>query len=63
MLATLHGGVDKILDVKDPVKLENLLDTRDGKKLKCVLIEGAPGVGKSTFSWEICKRWCKGIGG
>ena len=61
MLATLHGRVDKILDVKDPVKLENLLDTRDGKKLKCVLIEGAPGVGKSTFSWEICKRWAHGI--
>ena len=61
ILATLHGGVDKILDVKDPVKLENLLDTQEGKKLKCVLIEGAPGVGKSTFSWEICKRWAHGI--
>lgn len=25
-----------------------------------VLIEGAPGVGKTTFSWEFYKKWGKG---
>ena len=61
MLASLHGGVDVILETKAPVTIEKLLDMPTGKKLKCVLIEGAPGVGKSTFSWEICRRWAEGI--
>ena len=61
MLASLHGGVDVILEIKAPVTTEKLLDMPTGKKLKCVLIEGAPGVGKSTFSWEICRRWAEGI--
>ena len=61
MLASLHGGVDVILETKAPVTIEELLDMPTGKKLKCVLIEGAPGVGKSTFSWEICRRWAEGI--
>ena len=25
-----------------------------------VLVEGAPGVGKSTFAWEYCRRWERG---
>ena len=61
MLASLHGGVDEILETKAPVTIEELLDMPTGKKLKCILIEGAPGVGKSTFSWEICRRWAEGI--
>ena len=60
MLASLHGGVDEILETKAPVTIEKLLDIPIDKQLKCVLIEGAPGVGKSTFSWEICKRWAEG---
>ena len=27
---------------------------------KVVLVEGAPGVGKSTFAWELCRRWTSG---
>ena len=61
MLATLHGGVDEILEIKHPVTIEKLLDMPIGKTLECVLVEGAPGVGKSTLSWEICKCWKKGI--
>ena len=25
-----------------------------------VLVEGAPGVGKSTFAWEACRKWGEG---
>ena len=60
MLATLDRGVDTILETKAPVKIEQLLDTKPGVKQQCVLVEGAPGVGKTTLSWEICKRWSEG---
>ena len=57
MLATLYKGVDTILESKAPVEMEQIMDTPPGS---CVLVEGAPGVGKTTLSWEICKCWAKG---
>ena len=60
MLETLNKGVDTILQTKAPVSLEQLMDTKPGEKQKCVLVEGAPGVGKTTLSWEVCKRWAEG---
>ena len=60
MLATLNKGVDTILETKAPVEIEQLMDTKPGVKQQCVLVEGAPGVGKTTVSWEICKRWSEG---
>ena len=59
MLATLYKGVDTILKSKGPVKMEQILDTPPGTEQHCVLVEGAPGVGKTTLSWEICRRWAR----
>ena len=50
-----HGNVDKIRDIA-PVELEELLGTEPKQN---ILVEGVPGVGKTTQSWEICKRWAK----
>ena len=60
MTATLHGDVDGILKVKEPVKIEHILDHKPGEALQCVLAEGAPGVGKTTLAWQVCHRWGKG---
>ena len=27
---------------------------------RIVLVEGAPGVGKTTFACELCRRWARG---
>ena len=44
---------------KSPMKLSELnCHGRDSQQV--VLIEGAPGVGKTTFSWEFCRKWGKG---
>ena len=43
---------------KSPMKLSEL-DCRGHASHQVVLIEGAPGVGKTTFSWEFCKKWGK----
>ena len=53
---TMTGKVNVILDEKVPVKLEEIFQL-DQKKRKVILIEGAPGSGKSTLSWDICQRW------
>ena len=56
---TITGKVDDILHKKVPVKLEKIFKL-DEKKRKVILIEGAPGSGKSTLSWDICQRWGAG---
>ena len=30
---------------------------RSGKPVRFLLVEGPPGIGKSTFAWEVCRRW------
>ena len=56
--ATFHGGVDQILEKKSPITITDLLaPIKDGKPVRFVLVEGPPGIGKSTFAWEVCKKW------
>ena len=57
-LITLHGGVDQILESKSPINIEDLLSSgSSGEPVRFLLVEGPPGIGKSTFAWELCRRW------
>ena len=51
---TLQGNIDQILQAKEPIKAEDIFG--DGKT-RLVVVEGAPGIGKSTFAWEQCRQW------
>ena len=55
--ATLQGKIDVIMKSKEPVEMQDIFEAHNGEKLKCVLVQGAPGVGKSTFAWELCSNW------
>ena len=55
---TLHGGIDEILQSKTPINIENMLTSEEGgRPVRFILVEGPPGIGKSTFAWEVCRRW------
>jgi len=64
---TIHGCVDDILEWKAPIAMKHILKPnyicRGGETEECpvtqLLIEGAPGIGKSTFAWEVCQKWGK----
>ena len=43
-----------------PVSMGDLLQPKDGSPPKIVVVQGVPGIGKSTFAWKICRRWAKG---
>ena len=42
-----------------PIELSDLLKTSDGSQPRCVIVQGAPGIGKSTFAWKACRKWGK----
>ena len=68
---TLHGGVDQILQSKTPMSMKDILtpekenpeaenglsSEEGGRPVRFILVEGPPGIGKSTFAWEVCRRW------
>ena len=61
---TVRGCIDDILEWKAPIRMEDILKPnyvynkpRKEYPVTQLLIEGAPGIGKSTFAWEVCQKW------
>ena len=55
----IRGKVDDILQKKTPVDLESIFSDCDSE-IKLILVEGAPGSGKSTLCLHICQEWAEG---
>ena len=60
MEATIHGNIDDIKKSKRAMDISQIAQLPDGSQPKCILVEGAPGVGKSTLAWKLCRKWGKG---
>ena len=60
MRATIHGNIDDIIESKRAMDIAQIAQLPKRSQPKCILVEGAPGVGKSTFAWKLCRKWGKG---
>ena len=58
----LKGDVTTVMSSSGEVTLEQisaslLTNRHHGRSRKVVIIEGAPGAGKSTLAWHLCQKW------
>ena len=56
---SIRGQVDDILLKKSPIDLKELFMNIEGDR-KVILIDGAPGSGKSTLTVHLCRQWGRG---
>ena len=55
---TIYGLAEEALSEKSLIALNDILrPDQDGKPVQYVLIDGAPGIGKSILAWELCHKW------
>ena len=53
----LLGNITEVLEKRKEISIEQILETEGQGKLRLILIEGSPGIGKSTLAWELCRKW------
>ncbi|CAI8006877.1 NACHT, LRR and PYD domains-containing protein 3 [Geodia barretti] len=56
---TLEGDLDLIFQHKEEISMDKVFTLGNDSKLRLVIVEGAPGIGKSTFVLELCRQWPK----
>ena len=57
---SVQGYKDNMVYKKKAMEVRELGVMPNNSQPKVVLIEGGPGVGKTTFAWEQCRQWAEG---
>ena len=60
LLLQLRGDVAAIRKKRRPMEMEDIGISEDQSVAKKILVEGSPGIGKTMFSWELCRQWAEG---
>ena len=55
----LKGAVTKVMSSTSEVTLEQISASlhTNGEARNVIIIEGAPGAGKSILAWHFCQKW------
>ena len=54
---TLQGDIKELVKNRKNISVHQILEVEGQSTPGLVLIEGAPGIGKSTLAWELCRKW------
>jgi hypothetical protein len=55
-----HGSTGDIIKKKEDIKVDKIFSYEGEDSRKLVLVEGAPGVGKTMLAFKLCSDWGKG---
>ena len=56
----LQGDVAAIKKRRRPMEMEDIGRSENQSVAQHILVEGGPGMGKTMFSWELCRQWAEG---
>ena len=55
----LHGKLDNIMNVSEKIEIQDVLKHNDDSSPIKVVVDGPPGVGKTTLCHKLCNMWAK----
>ena len=55
----LHGKLDNIMNVSEKIDIQDVLEHNDDNSPIKVVVDGPPGVGKTTLCHKLCNMWAK----
>ncbi|KAL5517569.1 hypothetical protein EMCRGX_G003135 [Ephydatia muelleri] len=58
-LAMIHAKIEEVKKLKRSITIDQVGVLGDGKRARCIIVEGIPGIGKSTFSWHLGVCWAQ----
>eukprot|EP00731_Ephydatia_muelleri_P002875 Em0001g2875a len=58
-LAMIHAKIEEVKKLKRSIAIDQVGVLGDGERARCIIVEGIPGIGKSTFSWHLGVCWAQ----
>ncbi|XP_065920935.1 NACHT, LRR and PYD domains-containing protein 3-like [Dysidea avara] len=57
---SIRGSIDDILRMKQSIHYREIFKSEVDKEIDFVVMEGRPGVGKTTLAQKLCREWAEG---